>query len=66
MRQTRVDYDAIAHLYDATPNRAKPVDPKFTSFLKQFPTNELAALDIGCGTGDQLIANRGGPLPLAE
>lgn len=59
MRQARVDYDTIAHLYDATPYREKPVDPEFTSFVKQFPTHQLAALDIGCGTGNQLIANRG-------
>jgi ubiquinone/menaquinone biosynthesis C-methylase UbiE len=59
VRQARVDYDAIAHLYDATPYRVKPVDPEFTSFVKQFPADELAALDIGCGTGNQLIANRG-------
>jgi SAM-dependent methyltransferase len=59
LRQARVDYDAIAHLYDATPYRVKPVDPEFTSFVKQFPADELAALDIGCGTGNQLIANRG-------
>lgn len=59
MRQARVNYDAIAHLYDATPYRAKPVDPELISFAKQCPTDEIAVLDIGCGTGNQLIANRG-------
>jgi ubiquinone/menaquinone biosynthesis C-methylase UbiE len=59
VRQARVNYDAIAHLYDATPHRAKPVDPELISFVEQCSSDEIAVLDIGCGTGNQLIANRG-------
>jgi ubiquinone/menaquinone biosynthesis C-methylase UbiE len=54
-RSLRVDYDAIAPLYDEQPYRAKTVDLELTAFIRQrAPT----VLDIGCGTGNQLIANR--------
>ena len=54
-RSPRVDYDAIAPLYDRQPYRAKTVDPELTAFIGQRPS---ALLDIGCGTGNQLVANR--------
>src|SRR5215471_673781 len=55
----RVDYDAIAHLYDTQPFRTKTVDPELMAFLGQRGTaTPLAILDIGCGTGYQLVANR--------
>jgi ubiquinone/menaquinone biosynthesis C-methylase UbiE len=55
----RVDYDAIAPLYDSQPYRAKAVDPEFLAFIEQrASSDELCLLDIGCGTGNQLVANR--------
>jgi ubiquinone/menaquinone biosynthesis C-methylase UbiE len=59
--QTRVQYDQIAHLYDAQPYRQKVVDPHVLAFLRAHPARSgarLAVLDLGCGTGNQLIANR--------
>jgi SAM-dependent methyltransferase len=59
MRRSRVDYDAIAELYDATPGRTRQVDPELLAFAcGRSPADRLALLDIGCGTGNQLIANR--------
>jgi hypothetical protein len=56
----RVDSDAIADLYDSTPDRTKPVDPEPVAFLRERPSAAgLAVLDIGCETGNQLIANGG-------
>jgi ubiquinone/menaquinone biosynthesis C-methylase UbiE len=60
-RQTRVQYDQIAHLYDAQPYRQKEVDPQVLAFLQEHPAVDrscLAILDLGCGTGNQLVANR--------
>src|SRR5579864_7296482 len=54
----RLDYDAIAELYDAHPYRAKITDPELTAFLAERDNSAgLALLDIACGTGNQLIAN---------
>jgi SAM-dependent methyltransferase len=54
-----VDYDTIAELYDATPGRTRPVDPELLAFTgRRAPADRLAVLDIGCGTGNQLVANR--------
>lgn len=52
----QVNYDAIAHLYDAQPYRDKQPDPN----LITLPSNQAprAVLDMCCGTGNQLIANR--------
>ena len=59
MRPARVDYDVVAHLYDTTPHRTKPIDPDLLSFIGQRATTaDITVLDIGCGTGNQLIANR--------
>jgi len=58
MKSARVDYDAIADSYDSTPYRTKLVDPELLAFIGQrVSSDELVALDIGCGTGNQLIAN---------
>lgn len=58
MKPPRVDYDSIANLYDLTPHRAKPVDPELLGFVgRRYSEDRLAVLDIGCGTGTQLIAN---------
>src|ERR1700730_18066934 len=60
MRTTlRINYDTIAHLYDGQPFREKTVDPELMTFIAQrtFP-NRPSILDITCGTGSQLVANR--------
>jgi ubiquinone/menaquinone biosynthesis C-methylase UbiE len=54
----RVNYDEIAHLYDARPYRARTADPELLAFAEQRAPADLVVLDIGCGTGNQLIANR--------
>ena len=59
--QMRVQYDQIAHLYDAQPYRQKAVDPHVLAFLGAQPSGSgtcLAVLELGCGTGNQLAANR--------
>src|SRR5690242_6387172 len=60
MRTTsRVNYDAIAHLYDGQPHRRKTVDPELVAFIVHHASSDrLSLLDIGCGTGSQLVANR--------
>jgi SAM-dependent methyltransferase len=57
----RVDYDQIAHLYDE-PMRAHTVDQQLLAFLANRPDltpEALRVLDVGCGTGKQLTADRG-------
>lgn len=57
----RVNYDKIAHLYDKQTYRQKEVDPNLLVFLKDQPAravSSLSILDMGCGTGNQLVANR--------
>jgi ubiquinone/menaquinone biosynthesis C-methylase UbiE len=59
-RSSRVDYDAIAELYDSTPHRGKSADPELIAFLVgRGQAASLTLLDIACGTGNQHIANRG-------
>jgi ubiquinone/menaquinone biosynthesis C-methylase UbiE len=59
MRQRpRVNYDEIAHLYDTQPYRARVADRELLAFVEQRASADLAVLDVGCGTGNQLIANR--------
>src|SRR5258708_1314900 len=60
MRTTsRINYDAIAHLYDGQPYRGKTVDPELVTFMAQHNSpDRLSLLDIACGTGSQLVANR--------
>jgi ubiquinone/menaquinone biosynthesis C-methylase UbiE len=58
-RSPRVDYDKIAPLWDSQPYRSKSLDPQFVAFLEERAARTLLrVLDIGCGTGNQLIANR--------
>jgi ubiquinone/menaquinone biosynthesis C-methylase UbiE len=58
-RSSRVDYDALAELYDSTPHREKSADPELIAFLSACaPAASLTLLDIACGTGNQQIANR--------
>jgi ubiquinone/menaquinone biosynthesis C-methylase UbiE len=58
LRKPRVNYDEIAHLYDAQPYRAREPDAELLAFAAERDAVDLAILDIGCGTGNQLIANR--------
>ena len=54
-RSRRTDYDAIAALYDSQPYRARAVDRGFLEFAGQ---RACSVLDVGCGTGNQVVANR--------
>jgi ubiquinone/menaquinone biosynthesis C-methylase UbiE len=59
MQPARANYDTIAHLYDGQPYRAKSVDPELLAFIgERGVADGLSILDIGCGTGNQLIADR--------
>ncbi len=51
-----VNYDDIAHLYDAQPYRDKQPDAHLLAWHRERPAR--AVLDMCCGTGNQLIANR--------
>ena len=58
-QSSRVDYDAIAPVYDSQPHREKSLDPALASFLAgRGAAQAPALLDVACGTGNQLIANR--------
>ena len=56
----RVDYDEIAHRFDE-PSRDHDVDPNLIAFVEErlsIAASELSILDVGCGTGKQLLADR--------
>lgn len=55
---TRVNYDEIAHLYDDR-RRDHAVDDNLVAFLAGRSESSTRVLDVGCGTGKQLAANRG-------
>lgn len=60
VRQQRVNYDLIAHLYDE-PGRDHALDENLVAFLKErtpLQVSDLRILDMGCGTGKQLAADR--------
>jgi ubiquinone/menaquinone biosynthesis C-methylase UbiE len=58
-RSPRVEYDKIAHLYDSQPHRTRSVDPELLAFMRERTSREpVSLLDIACGTGNQLVANR--------
>ena len=55
----RVDYDEIAHRYNSQPYRERAPDAELSGFVEQRSYGDaLVVLDVGCGTGNQLIANR--------
>lgn len=54
---TRLNYDHIAPGYDSQPYRAKTVHPDLLTLIDECPQAALRLLDVGCGTGNQLIAN---------
>lgn len=57
---SRLNYDDIAHLYDE-PGRDHAADSNLLAFLQERGTGNssvLRVLDVGCGTGKQLAANR--------
>jgi ubiquinone/menaquinone biosynthesis C-methylase UbiE len=59
MASFRVDYDSIADGYDSQPHRGKLPDPALMAFIgERGSAQRLSLLDIACGTGNQLIANR--------
>jgi len=60
MVSQRVNYDLIAHAYDSGPHRGKEVDPNLLAYLAERgeTADPLHILDLGCGTGNQLIANQ--------
>ena len=63
----RVDYDTIAHLYDER-SRDHEVDAGLLAFLAARGANDgdgTVIVDVGCGTGKQMAANRA-PLPKAR
>src|SRR5688572_24394580 len=57
--QQRVNYDTIAHLYDE-PLRDHAPDPELAHFLEDHTLDpaDVRILDMGCGTGKQVTANR--------
>ena len=58
-RSSRVDYHVIAPLYNSQPHRDKSPDPALAAFLAtRSAAGTALLLDIACGTGNQLIANR--------
>ncbi|HET7767838.1 MAG TPA: methyltransferase domain-containing protein [Chloroflexota bacterium] len=55
-----VDYDAVAQVYDEHPARRKNPDVELTEFLRERGGGGGApvdVLDVGCGTGNQLVAD---------
>ena len=52
-----VDYDSVAPTYDASPYRRKEPDAALIEFLARRVGEVLRILDIGCGTGNQLVAD---------
>jgi len=53
----RQDYDLVAHLYDHR-SRDHAVDAQLVELLAERSAAGFRVLDVGCGTGKQLAANR--------
>ncbi len=61
MNVRRVDYDRIAGRYDDEAVRQREVDPELVKVVAEHESEGgagLSMLDVGCGTGIQLLANR--------
>lgn len=56
MSTLRVDYDRIAAVYDRDRMRTKDADPRLVEFVAE-RGEDLRILDIGCGTGNQVVAD---------
>ncbi|MBN1486224.1 MAG: methyltransferase domain-containing protein [Anaerolineae bacterium] len=57
----RIDYDTVAAGYDSQPYRQKEVDAALLAYLERIPAHKwplLRVLDISCGTGNQLVADK--------
>lgn len=55
----RLNYNTVAHQYDAHHTRRKTADQNLQSFLSQrTDPKSIRVLDIGCGTGSQQVANQ--------
>lgn len=55
----RVNYDSVARVYDAGPHREKAFDSALREFLAERRyARPVCILDVACGTGAQLAANR--------
>ena len=58
-RSPQVDYDMLAPGYDSQPYRGRALDPEFAELVAaRRSAAPVAVLDIACGTGSQLVANR--------
>ena len=54
----RTNYDEVAAEYDVEPHRAKSVDSDLIEHMAEWVGEPPLILDVGCGTGSQLVANR--------
>jgi ubiquinone/menaquinone biosynthesis C-methylase UbiE len=58
-RSRRPDYDAIAPSFDSSRGWTRKAGPELLAFIEpRASSNALSLVDIGCGTGNQLVANR--------
>jgi ubiquinone/menaquinone biosynthesis C-methylase UbiE len=60
MSAQRVDYDRIGKRYDEEAVRWREADPELVAFLQERGSVDgagISVLDVGCGTGIQLVAN---------
>lgn len=53
-----LNYDRIAVGYDSQPYRQKEVDQQLVAFMADSGRDNPTILDIACGTGNQLLANK--------
>lgn len=58
IQRPRVDYDAIADVYDRDEYRSREFDGQLAAFVEGRSQQGMRVIDVGCGTGQQLAANR--------